>query len=56
MDDGGVVPEHSHPHEQAGLVLVRAGCACSIERLNERDLEPGDAVPDSDRTWCIPAW
>ena len=41
MDDGGVVPEHSHPHEQAGLVLegrlrLRIGG-------EERDLEPGDA-------------
>ena len=41
MDDGGVVPEHSHPHEQAGLVLegklrLRVGD-------EERELAPGDA-------------
>ncbi len=41
MDAGGVVPEHSHPHEQAGLVLdgklrLRIGD-------EERELEPGDA-------------
>ena len=41
MDDGGVVPEHSHPHEQAGLVLegklrLRIGA-------EERELTPGEA-------------
>ena len=41
MEDGGVVPEHSHPHEQAGLVLegklrLRIGA-------EERELAPGDA-------------
>lgn len=41
MEDGGVVPEHSHPHEQAGLVIegrlrLRIGG-------QERELGPGDA-------------
>ena len=41
MEHGGVVPEHSHPHEQAGLVLegrlrLRIGG-------EERELAPGDA-------------
>ena len=41
MEHEGVVPEHSHPHEQAGLVLegklrLRIGD-------EERELAPGDA-------------
>ena len=41
MEHGGVVPEHSHPHEQAGVVLegrlrLRVGG-------EERELGPGDA-------------
>ena len=41
MESGGVVPEHSHPHEQAGLVIegklrLRIGD-------DERELGPGDA-------------
>lgn len=41
MEHGGVVPEHSHPHEQAGVVLegrlrLRIGG-------EERVLGPGDA-------------
>ena len=41
MEHDGVVPEHSHPHEQAGLMLegklrLRIGD-------EERELTPGDA-------------
>lgn len=40
LDDGGIVPEHSHPHEQAGLMLegklkLRIG-------NEEKLLTPGD--------------
>ena len=41
MEDGGVVPEHSHPHEQAGVVLEgRLRLRIGDE---ERELMPGDA-------------
>lgn len=41
MEQGAEVPEHSHPHEQAGLVL--AGKLRFRIGSEERMLEPGDA-------------
>ncbi len=41
LEQGGVVPEHSHPHEQAGLMLEgRLKFKVGDE---ERLMEPGDA-------------
>ena len=41
LEHGGVVPEHSHPHEQAGLMLTgRLKFKVGDE---ERLMEPGDA-------------
>lgn len=41
MEDSGVVPEHSHPHEQAGLVLEgRLRLRIGVE---ERELCAGEA-------------
>jgi quercetin dioxygenase-like cupin family protein len=45
LDPGAVVPEHSHPHEQVGILLQgRAEFVVAGER---RLIEPGGS-------WCIP--
>ncbi len=51
---GGVVPRHSHPHEQAGTVLegvLRLG----IDK-EERALKPGDfyVIPGGVEHWVSP--
>jgi quercetin dioxygenase-like cupin family protein len=41
LEHGGVVPDHSHPHEQAGLMLE--GRLKFKVGEEERIMEPGDA-------------
>ncbi len=41
MDEGSLIPEHSHPHEQAG-VLLEGTLKLTIEN-DARIVHPGDA-------------
>ena len=45
LDPGSVVPEHSHPNEQLGIVVI--GSVSFRVGDEERELGPGG-------TWCIP--
>ena len=53
MEEGCEVPEHSHPHEQAGLIL--AGKFRFRIGAEERVVEPGDAfiVPPNVVHWGL---
>jgi len=53
MEEGCQVPEHSHPHEQAGLVL--AGKLRFRIGAEERVMGPGDAfiIPPDAKHWGV---
>lgn len=44
LEKGCVIPDHSHPHEQTGLLL--SGCMVFTVDGTENEVMPGDS-------WCI---